>query len=410
MDSYSVKDFKRKYSTELILLVLAFVVNRLFAGIDFVIGSNWSLFFGAVLVYISIVKKRIVSPFKSSDSSGRLLLVALLIAEFNALIIGNHFSFVWAVYFVVCSFLMYLIGDGFGREIQSGRQFIYLLLLFAVSVALPHIIITLIDIRMYGLINPMRQLQVLGDEVQMDTTARAIELSLAISGIAFLFYPASTKSDKRMKWLFIAFSVISEICAIHYLSRTGYLLFGLSFVLGFLFYRLKPRAGTILILITIAALIFVLWDAIQSSEIVALFEDREVEEESSLATGGGRFDRWLRGLNGLFIYPFGDSVSKYYCHNLWLDFGRCFGFFPFLLLAVFSLKNLRYSVRLFRNPSIEMDLRFCVFLFSIVFFLCCFTECIHEGMPAYFFLYCMYCGIIASLYKRLRLHHFNSFQ
>ena len=93
MDSYSVKDFKRKYSTELILLVLAFVVNRLFAGIDFVIGSNWSLFFGAVLVYISIVNKRIVSPFKSSDSSGRLLLVALLIAEFNSLIIGNHFSY-----------------------------------------------------------------------------------------------------------------------------------------------------------------------------------------------------------------------------------------------------------------------------------------------------------------------------
>lgn len=400
MDSYSVKDFKRKYSTELIVLVLAFIVNRLFAGVDFVIGSNWSLFFGAMLVYVLIVNKRIVSPFMSLDSSGGLLLVALLIAELNTLLLGNNFSFVWAVYFVVCSYLMYLIGEGFGRQLQSGRQLVYLLLLLALSIALPHIIITLIDIRIYGIINPMRQLQVLGDEVQMDTTARVIELSLAISGIAFLFYPALTKADKRMKWLFIAFSVIGEICAIHYLSRTGYLLFGLSFGLGFLFYRLKPRAGTILILITIAALIFVLWDSIQSSEIVALYEDREVEKESSLATGGGRFERWLRGLNGLLVYPFGDSVSRYYCHNLWLDFGRCFGIFPFLLLVAFSLKDLRYSVRLFRNSSIDMDLRFCVFLFSIVFFLCCFTECIHEGMPAYFFLYCMYCGIITSLYKK----------
>lgn len=394
MDKNSVKSFKRLFPLELSLIVLAYLLSRLF--------SHGSMAFMAliILVFFIISQKRKYSLFQFSDLNGWLLLFASIVGQINTLFFNEDFSIIWSAYFIICPFFMYLIGVEFGKNIQSGRQLTFLLLLCSIAMALPHIGITFWDIRVSGLINPLRHLQLFDEEDQLATTARVIELSLCIGGIAYLFQPTIMKTDKRMKWFMVVVSIIAELCAIHYLSRTGILLFGGSLVLGFFFYRFNPRPETFLIIFALFVAIYIFWDYMQGSELVSLYEEREVAEDTDLASGGGRFSRWAMGLEGLFLYPFGDYVRVYDCHNLWLDYGRCYGLFPFLLLSFFSLGNIRYSITIVRDRKIEKNLRFCILLVTTIFFLGCLTECIHVGMPFYLYLYCMFCGVVKSLKKR----------
>lgn len=327
-----------------------------------------------------------------------LLLVTLISFFYNGVNTGNV-TVNNAVWYTFPSFIALIIGFDFALKFSNQKQVFYFLFLVTFALALPHVLVTGLDIMKTGLVNPERTLSIYGDEdVQRAVTARTVELSLAISGISLFFVNKITPPRMIVKY-FVCLSILAELCTLHYLSRTG---IGLMFVaLVFSFFRNVKLSGKTLLMI----LVFVVLGVILiNSALFSLFLEREIDG-SSISDVGGRTERWSYGLIFLLENPQGYHVENWYAHNFWLDFGAAGGLWSSILLAMFSLLVLKKVFLLSKHTMLERYNSFLLVLFEIIFFLTLFTEPVHSGAPAYMYIYFMIAGLITGLYKRFAIRY-----
>lgn len=300
-----------------------------------------------------------------------------------------------AIWYSIPSLLAFFIGRKlYSPYLNDDRLYLFLFMLSA-TLAIPHIPITIEDVLRNGLINPERTIGVLGDDVQRAVTGRTVELSLAISGIAALFITSTSKIELHINNYLWMISIIAEICTLHYVSRTGIVLFAISLFLGFVLNNKSSKQTFVALVALLLVLLF-----LDYRGILSVFANREIEN-SSFFNAGGRTERWAMGWMLLFQNINGYSMEGWYAHNFWLDFGREGGLYSFLLLSLFSIVVFIKSIKIYVSSVVSKPLRMLILLFSVIFFAALFSEPVHSGSTVYMYAYFMFCGIVIQMSKEL---------
>ena len=376
------KRFWNKYRISLILLALCVFFSPLFS----------SLIMGGALLFFLLY---VVNGNTSIDGESFLLILAFF--SFGSILIYQGQTVLWASYYSVTSILMFFIGRYYLSNYYHEDILLLLLFFIAIVLAAPHIFVTIEDIYKFGLINPTRELKIFGDEtIGRAITQRTIELSLCTLGFTMFFYMPEDKFQRRIRNCFIVIAVLSLLCFVHYVSRTGIAITLMALSVGLFFSgtsrgNYRSVIALLLLLVTIVVLAHN-----QLSGIFDIYAAREIEG-SSISNAGGRTGQWKEVFISIFAYPLGHSSSTF-AHNMWLDIGKVAGIIPFSLLALFSLSSLIRSFKIAKNRCYPRLIRMLVLSCSLCFLLSCYTECIHEGAPLYMFFYCMFCGMVNYVY------------
>lgn len=375
-------NFFKEHRIDYILLLIALLFKF--------VSSYITLFFYGIIVLKDFVSKRV----KFKIDIGLLLLVTAVLLYFrNAYFMGlaTLHNCLWVS---VLSILSYLIGKGFGLKLKDERSVYFFIFYLFFLLALSQIPITLYDIFVNGLVNPDRDIAVLGDdESQQLTTSRTIQLSMAISGIFMLFYQFKDKGLQYVRNSYIVLAIIAELCTLHYVSRTGIALFIIAFTIGGV---IKQGISRRTLFFTII-LLFIIY-IIKETSLGAVFADREIEG-SSIGDAGGRTDRWEMGLLMLLSSPNGYEWESY-AHNFWLDFGREGGLISCVVLIIFSLYALWNGYLSMKRKTIFSYLSSSIFVYSIMFPITFFTEPIHVGCPVAMYGYYIFTGMVVELNRR----------
>jgi len=368
----------------------------LFIGIVFnSISSYVTLFSFTLLIAREIFRNRF-----SINTRGAFFLLVCTLSLFcwsgvSSGLVTNH-NAMWLFFL---STLSYMVGAVLAKRFDNPPHLYYAIFILFLILALPNIPITLYDIYSNGLVNPERQLSVLGDGEQHSTTGRTVELCMAIAGICMVFITSKNQFQLRTRRLYIILALIAELCTLHYVSRTGISVFLIAFILGFL---IKGRNDSkILYILLFGLLVYYFFEATTLGD---LFRSREIEG-SSVADAGGRTDRWLIGFLMMINNPHGYTygIDYWYAHNFWLDFGREGGLYAFIALSFFSVIILWKSYIIAKNKTIPDYLSKSLFLFSICIFITLFTEAVHNGAQMLMYVYFIFSGIIMEYEKRNRI-------
>lgn len=352
-----------------------------------------TLILGAAFALFLVLETRRRS---SVDWEMGCLIIAFL--SFGTILMFHGTSLRWAIYYSFTPIFMYGLGKYYMGRWFSEDNLLLLIFFIGALLSIQHIIITIYDIYYFGIINPYRDLQILGDESEsMAVTQRTIMLSLSTIGFSLLFYKPTNKFQKKIKTVFIVLAFFGLLCFVHYISRTGLVLSLISLFVGLFicpFGKNKMYYLFFFVLI-MCGLIIIMRDTILG--IFQLYSEREIEG-SSFLDAGGRTAHWTLIFEGILTSPFGHKANTF-AHNMWLDIGKSGGIIPFFFLVWFSLANIIKTIKIARNKHYTVLIRLLILVVTIIFLLSCFTECIHEGVPMYMFFYCMFCGMVNSVYK-----------
>ncbi len=352
---------------------------------------NVSSFF-TLFSFIIIVAKHLSERQIAVQFDGVLFLLLLSVGLFVWTGLSTGLVTVHnAQWIAILSLLSYIVGIGFSNRFRDATDLYFLLFFLAFLLAIPNITVTLYDVFVNGLINPERDLEVLGDS-QRHTTGRTVELSLAIAGIFMLFVRPLNKAESKIRLFFIIISVIAELCVLHYVSRTGAFLFIIAIIFGWLFG--SDRRYSIIQLIVFAVLFYLFF---MDSSLIDVYSNREIEG-STISNAGGRTERWQLGLAMLFANPSGYVYNNdyWYAHNFWLDFGREGGLYAFLSLSFFSVVVLWKTIILVKNKVFPTYLSKSLLCISFIFVITLFTEAVHTGAPLLMYVYYIFAGIICG--------------
>ena len=364
-----------------------FLIITFFLGIALCSVNPWITFFLLTVasIYIFITKNN----FGVFDFSTILLLTIFAFFAYNSITFGGVAPRL-VLWYTIPSLFSFFIGRNIVKRINQTENIYFFFFVCAFSLALPNLIITILDIYHNGLINPLRTLSIIDSDVQKAVTARAIELSLALSGIAFAFRKDNSLK-KTTKW-FVIMSIVSFICILHYLSRTGVVLFAISIIIGALFNK-KISSAVVFLILGI-----VVYSVLRQIGIIQLFEEREIVG-SSFSDAGGRVERWSYGWKMMLEHPSGYFRETGFSHNFWLDFATSGGIMSFITLTLFSVIIFIKSIVLFKNKEIPNYLRQVILLFSIIFLLGFFTEPIHLGETSTMYVYFLFSGMVLQISK-----------
>ena len=338
------------------------------------------------------------SLFSRSDKRGidgwlvwTVLMLLFYLAD--AMASGSN-SFTHSIILLVGAVSYYYMGHYFAIKYPDDHSIYAVFFVLMFSLSFDHIIVTMRDIFEVGLVNPLRHLETVDDDLQRSVTQRVIDMSLFIGSISFVTFSTKDAILRRFKFLFILFGVIALLCSLHYVSRTGIAILLVSFVICSIFrWKLLSIRTLILLAITVS-----LWGVIQETEMFSVYAAREVEG-SSISDVGSRLPLWQWGLKTIFDNPWGLNISKHdhFAHNMWLDFGVKGGLIVFVMMVVLSCVNIYKSLKIVTNKYESNAFRFIVVILSVSFFLAAFTEAVPDGNQVFFFTYFFWCGFINNL-------------
>ena len=345
--------------------------------------------FSIIALSFSIYKTNGPARF---ELCGFILLISMVLyASVGAY--TKHVTLTNILWCTLPALLSFILGRKIGGYF-NGYSLLALLFVVFFGLALPHIVVTMIDVIENGLVNPERSLMFLGDrEEQRAVTGRTMELSWAIGGFAMYFIKNGGEAQKIAK-RFVILAVVAELCPLHYLSRTGIALLVIAIITGIIMQGGMSRKTLFLFL-----LIIVGYFLLSDSQLFDLFRERE-QVGSNIADAGGRTDRWGVGVAMLVSNPMGYTIEGFYAHNFWLDYGRDGGLYAAVLLFTFSVVVLFKSIALSKNSHILPCVRYCIVVSAIVAFAAMFTEPVHVGAPIFMHMYFLFSGIVVSLSRK----------
>ncbi len=148
--------------------------------------------------------------------------------------------------------------------------------------------------------------------------------------------------------------------------------------------------------------IFSVKDYISGTNLAARYTRR-----ASLANADAfRFQGFWTGLRELVQYPLGCRAAQPYRHNMWLDVGRVSGIIPFALLLIYSVKNFRSVLEIWRNTDVIPGLRYLLLFLYMGAYANCFVEPIWEGTLNFFLAVCVMDGMVGAKIRSLRSERF----
>lgn len=362
--------------------------------LSFTIFGTWSFLLGS-LILISMTRSLSIRV----DVLFIVIFVLLVMYIFQAGISGSE-AVTKSLYIALSSIALYLISKSYAMINSDDYPLLFFLFLMGLSIAIPDFIITIKDIIDFGLINPTRQLvQLSNEDGARNVTQRVVQMSLCIGMSGMIFNKKTPDSLRYIIFLCFIFSIIGLLCSIHFVSRTGLLLFILSLAVGYLI-----NNGISFKIITFLMITVVLYYLVSSIEIFEIYAEREIDG-SSFAEAGGRTTKWSEGFELILQYPFGSPSNTwldFYAHNLWLDFGKVTGIIPFAFLVCLSLINAYQVCKIFYANKYSRVIKLAIVLTFVSFLSSNFTEPIHQGIPNYFIMYFGFIGFTYGLYKRIK--------
>ena len=368
-------------------------------------GNNIYLLFGfSTLSWLFIPQK------KYWDRISISLLIFSLFYGFMAYINGKNNSYFILFSYIIAPATFYRFGrflmnifkkDTVRQLFLITSTILYLIYLF---------ILTIKDIALIGIVNESRIL--LNNNSMMNSSMHGIGAtmygmmsSIGIGCIGTIF----TKKQKLwIKLVYILISILSMLCVIHLVNRTGIIVFIACIVILF-FISTKMNITNILktLLLLLLLWFIIVQSGIINQDILDAYAQRENSEISNSGELGGRRNLWLLAIYDMFIYPFGWTSPYYnYAHNLWLDIARVGGLIsliPFIIATLQSLKNLfrlSYKKKLSNFAIIIISINIAM-LFSV------FVEPVIDGSLLYFCLLMMIWGITTSLVKEIYINKLN---
>lgn len=220
----------------------------------------------------------------------------------------------------------------------------------------------------------------------------------------------------KIKWsIRIMLLVIYIMILLHNIllgGRTIFVLFGISIVLGIIFFLLfsKQKANAIkaiVITLVVLLLIYIIYvnDFFNIKRLVegSYFHFRFFSANSVEIVEDGRWDRKIIYLKNMLHYPFGgNNINKGlgvgYAHDLWLDVYDTVGVIPFVLICAYSIISMRRClcfIRYSKDTNINL-LVCCVYISLFVSF---FVEPIMDACPMVFAVYCFIDGMLSRYMK-----------
>ena len=300
--------------------------------------------------------------------------------------------------------VLYITGKYIARHNDS-RNLVLILYLFAFSIALISVLSVCSDIAKNGflVVGFARNIPLIGmdnSEGYMAATGISSRLMLLTSFFVFIMLPYNLLK----KIFFLSGALLAIYCAVRVQSRTA--IVGLSLILFTVLVgglkSLSNKQKCILFLglgAIVYVIIYILSHYDNELAIINRFQSDEIE------TGGGRMDRLLYVAIHMWSHPFGMDPNIEYAHNLWFDCARLVGIIPFLLLVILSLK---YAWSLYvnvRNNSIDLILRYTLWILSLAILIVFLAEPVLEGIPMIYEFFCFLFGVNMYYVKRYKSSH-----
>ena len=305
---------------------------------------------------------------------------------------------------IICSIVppaFYLYGRYLVEESKTEKALLTKMSFILILFALNTYVICISDIISTGqLVNVTRSMsrfRGFEEDQVMAATGFGINISLGLIGLA-MFLREQHKSIRHYIYLFLF--ILSLLVTVHLVNRTGIILsIVVTVIILFLSLQSKNRRKLlwgVFFFAIIAYFLYVSGGAF--SEVVDEYSNREdIEMNGGIFNTSSRSWRWIDGLGRLFTEPFGyadQMPSNYYVHNLWLDVSRWSGLLPFLLVFIITYKMTKKSWQSLRKYKSEFT--YLVFGLCICSMLTFFIEPVIEGSAIYFYLFCMFWGMITQ--------------
>lgn len=372
----------------IVLLILLFLLLGAASNAGNIVFITFS---SLLALHLSLSSKsRIIN-----DSFFLLLLMFSFSYIFIYLSIGYFQSYVdvLSAFILPCG---YVIGITTAKKRFSQIVSIYLIIFLSLFLALPHFYITIRDILSVGIINPLRDLQILSDE-QMPVTLRMVYVSPILIWGPCLLFKCVNSSENTAKLICIILFFMSFLCVVHFLSRTGLTVFFMSFLFSPFLLKLNKR--TILLFLLLMVISYFFYNLYASSELFVLFSEREIEG-SSISDAGGRFDKWIFALTNIGEHPFGGvgNVFFTFAHNYWLDVAIQVGIIPFVILVVLSIKMIIYTLKCFFRDKPVYLFHYILLLMILLLVVPLFLEPIIQGAPYLLFYYYFLFGWLRGIH------------
>lgn len=226
--------------------------------------------------------------------------------------------------------------------------------------------------------------------------------------VSSIFYIIKLEKRIWLKLLLLSLAVISIMYMFMLGSRTQFIVALVCFFVCILLHSIETNTlnGFVKNFIIIASIILVIWliyslnifgfrDFVLSSNLLT-----RMNNAMSIANADeNRFISFFIGISDLFMYPFGGRRSQSYRHNMWLDVGRVSGIFSFIFLVAYTFFTVRSAYRLYKNKSVQIELRYLLIGVYLGVNMNCFFEPVIEGFPNFFFTFCIINGMTDALLR-----------
>jgi len=366
------------------------------------------------LILLSFALTEYYRNIKVFTIAGVLLFVWSFIAKFDLMR-----QYTWRVGFIVCMFLfyflfgitgfniqffvhhlvptctLYMIGRAVVLKNRNETYYVGLLLVVAFCCGIYDIVITIIDISENSLIN----IEAIAYEYQdrdnwVPTSLRASEMSPLISCIVLLLVSSKNSKVNHLRWLGGGLAVVALISALHFVSRTAFVVAVLCLLEGVVYKLFHKQKSILWLVIIIGSVVLFLnssfWELIQYKN-----------EITDVATGNGRMESLNLWWNRVITHPFGvpgwQNNARPFAHNFWLDFAKIAGWIPALFLIFLSLLNMKDVLIIYKNKYISSYVKLLVVSMLSAFMLAYSVEPIFEGTKNGLYCYFFFCGIVSAM-------------
>lgn len=372
------------------------------------LSSIWTGVSIYIIVIFSFAILMFVPVTKYIDKTA-VLLLSFSIAYCLTLMCFDVASWTNLISYLICPFLFYCFGQFVVDRVDNIDQ---LTIFWSISILLFSVILymsAIQDIIQNGFVNITRSFSIWGASTErsaISATLYGLIASLGLVGLPFFFIKTGTKPI--IKCIFLILGICSIMTVLQLVNRTGLVVVALTFIILIL-YNYKSRFFHIIAACAALIFIFCLLIKLQiiNQDVFQAYIDRN-DGVGSVSTAGGRTERWITGLQNIFIYPLGwahEKIQHSHAHNLWLDVARAGGilsFIPLVIATVFSYKTffklLRFRDRKFMPLLLGLN---------VCFFLSSFVEPVIEAIPLYFYLYLMLWGMQSQLLLKFRLYDYS---
>lgn len=377
------------------------------------------LFLGGYCGYFLILLFPVIF-FKGLKLSNNAILVLSFSFIYTLTKIINGFIYTPSsfIFDFIFPLIVYQAGCYLAIKITSNSSLISILTLLAIFLALPAILYNITDTLSSGqLINVQRIISDDSGDITRSATGYGSMVSIMAGSISVIFLHPYTRIDKRLKNFLIPISIGALFATIHLLNRSGLIIAAICIVLVFFLPPVSKKKIKWLIIVVVVisvAVTFIIKDNPVILQAIELYQARnDTESQMYDYEMGGRFPRWVAGLELMVSQPLGSvsgliiSGAHTYAHNLWIDAGIQGGIFSCLLLLIITFKGLLYLKRIYVNSTLTYFEKNYLVIFTTAMFLQAFVEPIIEGVPQFFWLFIFWFSVTSTINRVTGLNNFK---